>query len=232
MLLALALIAGAGVFAQGGSPPEAGKSYDNGICVTARQINQPLDAILSKLAAQCQLTSVIPQPLASKRMTLEGAGLTLEQALTLLFDYSPIDYALMCEPSGNSCKLRVFDFQPSGGNRSSRVIRATPGTPRPAPTESDPLQQAGKPSDVIDITNLNLKDVELLRSSLGPREIQLLSVFGYDPNNLTNDQILQLVRGLTTNQFTLLEKMGLNPRSLSVADLRQILFAVPTSKKK
>ena len=78
------------------------------------------------------------------------------------------------------------------------------------------------------LTNLQEEDIQRLRASLGPQELQLLRLFGFDPNNMSNQQILQLVKGLTQNQFQTIEQMGLDPKALRVSDLRRLLFSVPT----
>ena len=195
-------------------------------CVTTRQINQPLRVILEDLARQCDLSSTLPRPLGSTRMTLEANRLTLEEALTSLFDSSAIDYALRCGTAGSHCSLRVFDFSRSGSNQGTQVIRATPlagvSAPRPQPA------RVARSADQIDLTNLQEEDIQRLRASLGPQELQLLRLFGFDPNNMSNQQILQLVKSLTQNQFQTIEQMGLDPKALRVRDLRRLLFSVPT----
>ena len=195
-------------------------------CVTTRQINQPLRVILEDLARQCDLSSTLPRPLGSTRMTLEADRLTLEEALTSLFDSSAIDYALRCGTADSHCSLRVFDFSRSGSNQGTQVIRATPAAgvsaPQPQPA------RAARSADQIDLTNLQEEDIQRLRASLGPQELQLLRLFGFDPNNMSNQQILQLVKSLTQNQFQTIEQMGLDPKALRVRDLRRLLFSVPT----
>ena len=195
-------------------------------CVTTRQINQPLKVILEDLARQCDLSSTLPRPLGSTRLTLEADRLTLEEALTSLFDSSAIDYALRCGTAGSHCSLRVFDFSRSGSNQGTQVIRAIPAagvsTPQPQPA------RAARSADQIDLTNLQEEDIQRLRASLGPQELQLLRLFGFDPNNMSNQQILQLVKSLTQNQFQTIEQMGLDPKALRVRDLRRLLFSVPT----
>jgi len=195
-------------------------------CVTMRHINQPLRVILEDLARQCDLSSTLPRPLGSTRMTLEANRLTLEEALTSLFDSSAIDYALRCGTAGSHCSLRVFDFSRSGSNQGTQVIRATPSAGGSA-TQPQPAQ-AARSADQIDLTNLQDEDIQRLRASLGPQELQLLRLFGFDPNNMSNQQILQLVKGLTQNQFQTIEQMGLDPKALRVSDLRRLLFSVPT----
>ena len=195
-------------------------------CVTTRQINQPLKVILEDLARQCDLPSTLPRPLGSTRMTLEADRLTLEEALTSLFDSSAIDYALRCGTAGSHCSLRVFDFSRSGSNQGTQVIRAIPAAgvsaPQPQPA------RATRSADQIDLTNLQEEDIQRLRASLGPQELQLLRLFGFDPNNMSNQQILQLVKSLTQNQFQTIEQMGLDSKALRVRDLRRLLFSVPT----
>ena len=195
-------------------------------CVTTRQINQPLKVILEDLARQCDLPSTLPRPLGSTRMTLEADRLTLEEALTSLFDSSAIDYALRCGTAGSHCSLRVFDFSRSGSNQGTQVIRAIPAAgvsaPQPQPA------RATRSADQIDLTNLQEEDIQRLRASLGPQELQLLRLFGFDPNNMSNQQILQLVKSMTQNQFQTIEQMGLDPKALRVRDLRRLLFSVPT----
>lgn len=201
-------------------------------CVTTRQINQPLSVILEDLAKQCNLSSTLPRPLGSTRMTLQANRLTLEEALTSLFDSSAIDYALQCDTPGSHCNLRVFDFSQSGSNQGTQVIRATPAASRLTPRQeatAAPTQTA-RPTDRIDLTNLQDEDIQRLRASLGPQELQLLRLFGFDPNNMTNQQILQLVKGMTQNQLQTIEQMGLDPKALRVGDLRRLLFSVPTPK--
>ena len=74
------------------------------------------------------------------------------------------------------------------------------------------------------------EDIQRLRISLGPQELQLLRFLGFDPNNMSNQQILQLVKGLTQNQFQTIEQMGFDPKALRVSDLRRLLFSVPALK--
>ena len=200
----------------------------NGIvrCVTTRQINQPLSVILEGLAKQCDLSSTLPRPLGPTRMTLEANRLTLEEALTSLFDSSAIDYALQCDAPGSRCSLRVFDFRQSGSNQGTLVIRGTPAAPRQEAAAA--RTQTATPPGKIDLTNLQEEDIQRLRASLGPQELQLLRLFGFDPNSMTNQQILQLVKGLTQNQFQMIEQKGLDPKALNVGDLRRLLFSVPT----
>ena len=195
-------------------------------CVTTRQINQPLKVILEDLARQCDLSSTLPRPLGSTRMTLEADRLTLEEALTSLFDSSAIDYALRCGTAGSHCSLRVFDFSRSVSNQGTQVIRAIPAAGVSAP-QPQPARGA-RSADQIDLTNLQEEDIQRLRASLGPQELQLLRLFGFDPNNMSNQQILQLVKSLTQNQFQTIEQMGLDPKALRVRDLRRLLFSVPT----
>ena len=201
-------------------------------CVTTRRINQPLRVILEELAKQCNLSSTLPRPLGPTRMTLEADRLTLEEALTSLFDSSAIDYALQCDAPGSRCSLRVFDFRQSGSNQGTRIIRATPAAPQSPPRQGAGAArtQTARPHDQIDLTNLQEEDIQRLRASLGPQELQLLRLFGFDPNSMSNQQILQLVKGLTQNQFQMIEQKGLDPKALSVGDLRRLLFSVPTPK--
>ena len=201
-------------------------------CVTTRQINQPLSVILEGLAKQCDLSSTLPRPLGPTRMTLEADRLTLEEALTSLFDSSAIDYALQCDAPGSHCSLRVFNFRQSGSNQGTLVIRGTPAAPQPAPRQEAAAARTrtATPPGQIDLTNLQEEDIQRLRASLGPQELQLLGMFGFDPNNMSNQQILQLVKGLTQNQFQMIEQKGLDPKALSVGDLRRLLFSVPTPK--
>ena len=201
-------------------------------CVTTRQINQPLSVILEGLAKQCDLSSTLPRPLGLTRMTLEADRLTLEEALTSLFDSSAIDYALQCDAPGSHCSLRVFDFRQSGPSQGTQVIRATPpaGVSAAQPQGAPATPQAARPPGQIDLTNLQEEDIQRLRASLGAQELALLSLFGFDPNNMSNQQILQLVKGLTQDQFQMIEQKGLDPKALSLGDLRRLLFSVPPPK--
>ena len=153
----------------------------NGIvrCVTTRQINQPLSVILEGLAKQCDLSSTLPRPLGPTRMTLEANRLTLEEALTSLFDSSAIDYALQCDAPGSRCSLRVFDFRQSGSNQGTLVIRGTPAAPRQEAAAA--RTQTATPPGKIDLTNLQEEDIQRLRASLGPQELQLLRLFRIRP---------------------------------------------------
>lgn len=216
-------------------------SSENGVaeensaaCVSTQQINQPLNRILQALADQCRLTSELPRRMGGERLSLRADGVTLEDALLRLFDSTPINYALSCEGSGNECELHVYDPRQSGqGGARGQVIRTASGGPKPPSTSATQAAPGSKPRPgeyLIDLTNLQIEDIEKLRASMGPRELQLLRVFGFDPNNLSNQQILQLVQSLTGNQIQHIEKMGLNPRALSPNDLRRLLFAVPSPK--
>ena len=202
-------------------------------CVSTQQINQPLNRILQALADQCRLTSEMPRRMGGERLSLRAEGVTLEDALLRLFDSTSINYALLCQDSGNDCELHVYDPRQSGPNQGGKVIRTASGGPKPQPSPTPQAapgltQRTGE--HLIDLKNLQIEDIEKLRASMGPRELQLLRVFGFDPNNLSNQQILQLVKTLTGNQLQYIEKMCLNPRALRPNDPRRLLFAVPTPK--
>ena len=215
-------------------------SSENGVaeensaaCVSTNQINQPLNRILQALADQCRLTSVMPRRMGGERLSLRAEGVTLEDALLQLFDSTPINYALLCRDSGNDCDLHVYDPRQSGPNQGGQVIRTASQQPQPQPGSAPQAAPGAKPRPgeyLIDLTNLQIEDIEKLRASMGPRELQLLRLFGFDPNKLDNQQILQLVQTLTGSQIQHIEKMGLNPRALSPNDLRRLLFAVPSPK--
>ncbi len=187
-------------------------------CATTHKIGQPLSAILEDLARKCNLSINLPKTLRSIQMTLQADSLPLEKALTRLFDSSAIDYAFLCSRPNDHCTLQVFDFSQSRSTQGAQVVHV------PAYT------QVAKQTYQIDLTNLKEKDIQRLRIHLSSKELELLRVLGLNPDNMTNQKIVQLVKKLTQGQLEMIEQMGLDPKALSIEGLRHLLFSIPVSR--
>ena len=187
-------------------------------CATTHQVNQPLSTILEDLARECKLSINLPKTLRSIQMTLQADRLPLEEALTHLFDSSALDYAFLCSRPNDHCSLQVFDFAQSGPTQGAQIVHV------PADT------QGAEQTYQIDLTNLQEKDIQRLRVNLSSKELELLRVLGFNPDNMTNQKIVQLVKKLTQGQLEMIEQIGLNPKNLSIEGLRHLLFSLSVSR--